>query len=243
MQLSEQIITWIKKEVKSSRKEGVVLGLSGGIDSAVVAVLSKMALGSDKVLGLILPCKSHSQDEKFALKLVQDFGIKTEKVSLDAIFETFLKSCPNGTDMARANLKPRLRMCTLYYFANTLNYLVAGTGNKSEAMIGYFTKYGDGGVDILPLGELLKTDVRIIAKELNIPEEIINRPPSAGLWHDQTDEGEIGITYEELDKTIAAMKNKKTKGIPKETLAKVKKMIADSEHKRVNIPVFSANKK
>ena len=140
--------------------------------------------------------------------------------------------------MAYANLKPRLRMCALYYFAQKLNYLVAGTGNKSELVVGYFTKYGDGGVDILPLVGLLKTEVRQLAKELKIPREIIEKTPSAGLWHGQTDEGEMGITYEELDRIIVAIGRKKIKGISKAKLSKVKKMMRGSLHKRAPIPVF-----
>ncbi len=164
MKLSEEIVRWIKKQVQKANKIGIVLGLSGGIDSSCVAVLSKKALG-DNVLGLILPCYSNSIDEKFALKIARRFNIKTERIILDNIFDNLINIYPKGTDIAKANLKPRLRMTVLYYFANTLDYLVAGTGNKSELYAGYFTKYGDGGVDILPLGGLLKTEVKNVAIE------------------------------------------------------------------------------
>lgn len=237
MKLSEEIVRWIKKQVQKANKIGIVLGLSGGIDSSCVAVLSKKALG-DNVLGLILPCYSNSIDEKFALKIARRFNIKTERIILDNIFDNLINIYPKGTDIAKANLKPRLRMTVLYYFANTLDYLVAGTGNKSELYAGYFTKYGDGGVDILPLGGLLKTEVKNLAIDLKIPNEIIERAPSAGLWHNQTDEQEMGISYNELDRIINAIEKKQIKGIEKKKLLKVKKMIKDSQHKRVKIPIF-----
>jgi NAD+ synthase len=128
-------------------------------------------------------------------------------------------------------------MATLYYFANSRNYLVAGSGNKSELTVGYFTKYGDGGADILPLGDLLKCQVRELAHELGVPEEIIAKPPSAGLWPGQTDEGEMGITYSELDRTISALEKGDTRSCSEATLERVKAMRAASEHKRRPIPI------
>ena len=237
MAFSKEIASWIKKEVDKAGKKGIVFGLSGGIDSAVLGALSKEALG-DKVLALILPCESQPEDRELALKVAEKFNIKTKEITLDSAFSELVKLDPDATKLAKANLKPRLRMIALYYFANTLDYLVAGTGNKSELVIGYFTKHGDGGVDILPMGELLKTEVRKLAKELGVPREIIERPPTAGLWKGQTDEGEIGISYEELDKAIVAICEDRTKDIDKETLAKVNKMMEYSKHKREKIPVF-----
>ncbi len=241
MELSEKIANWIKRQVRQANKKGIVVGLSGGIDSAVVAVLSKKALG-DNVLGLILSCKSNAQDEKLALKLARKFDIQIKKLVLDDIFDELAKTFPKAKNMAKANLKPRLRMSMLYYFANSLDYLVAGTGNKSELSVGYFTKYGDGGTDILPLGSLLKIEVRRLAKDLGVPDEIIDRPPSAGLWYNQTDEDEMGITYDELDKVITAIESGRIKDINNSSLLKVKKMMRNSEHKRVEIPVFSQGK-
>jgi NAD+ synthase len=238
MELSKEIANWIKGQVESANKKGIVVGLSGGVDSAAVAVLSKKALGQN-VLGLILSCKSSSQDENLALKVAKKFDIKTERVVLDDVFDKLVGVFPEADNMAKANLKPRLRMCILYYFANTLDYLVAGTGNKSELVVGYFTKHGDGGVDILPLGGLLKTEVRDLAKALGIPDEIVNRAPSAGLWHGQTDEGEMGITYDELDKVIKALEEDRVKGIDENSLLKVEKMMKGSEHKRAKVPIFS----
>jgi len=238
MKLSERISDWIKKQVEQAGKEGIVVGLSGGIDSSCAAVLSKKALGSN-VAGLILPCNSNPMDAQLALKVARKFDIKTKTMPLDNIFKGLISMYPESSNISRANLKPRLRMITLYYFANTLNYLVAGTGNKSELAVGYFTKYGDGGVDILPLGGLLKTEVRDLAIDLRIPKEIIDRAPSAGLWQDQTDEAEMGITYEKLDRIIKAIELGQTETVDKTNLLKVKKMMEDSEHKRVPLPIFS----
>ncbi|MHC1587128.1 MAG: NAD(+) synthase, partial [Candidatus Syntropharchaeia archaeon] len=137
-------------------------------------------------------------------------------------------------DLASANVKPRLRMTTLYYFANKMNYLVAGTGNKSELSIGYFTKYGDGGVDILPIGHLLKTEVRELAKKLGIPEKIIKKIPSAGLWEGQTDEGEIGMSYESLDRILSSINSIKEG----KEVERVKEMIKKAKHKRKPPEIF-----
>jgi len=237
MSLADEISNWIKTQVKETKAEGVVVGLSGGIDSSVVAALSKKAIG-DRVLGLIMPCQTDSIDEKHAFLVASCFKIKTERIALDSIYEKLLEIFPSGNKLALSNLKPRLRMLTLYYFANSLNYLVAGTGNKSEIMVGYFTKYGDGGVDILPLGGLLKSEVRQLAKELQIPEEIINKVPSAGLWPGQTDEGELGITYEDLDKILDALESNNPIDLQPKLVEKVKRLIDTSKHKRILPPIF-----
>jgi NAD+ synthase len=143
---------------------------------------------------------------------------------------------PDVPDMAQANLKPRLRMVTLYALAQTHGYLVAGTGNKSEMRVGYFTKYGDGGVDVEPLGDLYKWQVRALARELGVPQPVIDRPPSAGLWVGQTDEGEMGITYDELDAALAAIETGQTTAMDPALLARVQGMMSDSAHKRATPP-------
>jgi len=154
MSLSKDITKWIKQRVQEAKAKGIVVGLSGGLDSACVAALSKMALG-DNVLGLILSCQSNPEDEKFARLVADKFKIKLEKVCLDDVYDKFISILPESGKMSKANIKPRLRMIVLYYYANKLNYLVAGTGNKSETLVGYFTKYGDGGVDIFAFGCLM----------------------------------------------------------------------------------------
>ena len=241
MTLSKGLASWIGGQVRAAGKKGIVLGLSGGVDSAVVAALSKLAL-NDNVLGLILPCKSHADDVRLAREVAKVFGISAREVALDNLFDELTKACPEANKLARANVKPRLRMAMLYYFANTLDYLVAGTGNKSELAVGYFTKYGDGGVDILPLGNLLKKDVKKLAIELGVPREVIERAPSAGLWVGQTDEGEMGITYDELDQAITDMEAGKTKNIDKKVLAKVKELMRNSEHKKRKAPLYEPGK-
>ena len=236
MRTAERISTWIKERVKEAGARGVVLGISGGIDSAVTAVLAKRGLG-DGVLGVIMPCHSDPTDVEHARMVADKFGIETEYVDLTPVFDCLLATLPSGDRLAVANLKPRLRMAVLYYYANSRNYLVAGTGNKSEIKIGYFTKFGDGGADILPLGDLLKSQVRELACELSVPEEIIVKSPSAGLWEGQTDEGEMGITYDELDSILLAIESGDTAECDQEALARVRAMMAASQHKRDPIPI------
>lgn len=231
MSLAREISNWIRQKVHDAGGAGVALGLSGGVDSAVVGGLAKMALG-DNVLGLIMPCHSDPIDEEFARLVASKFLIRVERVDLAPTFDSLLGVLPPGDRMAVANLKPRLRMMTLYYHASRLGYLVAGTGNKSELSIGYFTKYGDGGVDILPIGDLLKTQVRELARELGVPEAVIERPPTAGLWAGQTDESEMGLTYEELDLAIARIERGDTSQIDRTILDRVTAMMNASAHKR-----------
>ncbi len=230
--MKKKIVFWIKEQVKTSQAKGIVLGLSGGIDSCVVAALAKEAVGKSRVLGLFMPCHSQPQDLRDAKIIARQLGIKTQLVDLTSSYDALLKVLPQAGSLAKANLRPRLRMLTLYYFANKFNYLVSGTGNKSEIMVGYFTKYGDGGVDILPIATLLKRDVRKLAKELRIPGHIIAKPPTAGLWPGQTDEGEMGITYAALDDILQHFSDKKKHVLPKKMVSKVKAMIERSEHKR-----------
>ncbi|MFH1457966.1 MAG: NAD(+) synthase [Candidatus Omnitrophota bacterium] len=230
--MKERITRWIKKQVVQAKAQGIVMGLSGGLDSSVVAALSVAAVGKRGVLGLFLPCHSHSGDLKDAKTVAKYLGIKTKTVDLSGIYDNILKILPAAGSLAKANLKPRLRMLVLYYFANKLNYLVCGTGNKSEISIGYFTKHGDGATDILPIGNLLKKQVRALAKELGIPRYIIAKAPSAGLWIGQTDEGEMGITYAELDDILGRLEQKKKQESSPKKVAKVKQRIMASEHKR-----------
>ncbi|MBM3245927.1 MAG: NAD+ synthase [Candidatus Omnitrophica bacterium] len=230
--MKKKIIHWIKEEARRAGARGIVLGLSGGLDSAVAAALAKAAVGKDKVLALILPCHSQKQDFADAKLAAEKIGIKTRVIDLSTAYDALSGILPKGNSLARANLRPRLRMSVLYYFANNYNYLVCGTGNKSEIMVGYFTKHGDGATDILPIGDLLKKEVRALAVELGIPRKIIDKAPTAGLWPDQTDEGEMGITYPELDDILERLENKRRQVLPREKVAKVKQMIKRSEHKR-----------
>ncbi|PIQ90357.1 MAG: NAD(+) synthetase [Candidatus Omnitrophica bacterium CG11_big_fil_rev_8_21_14_0_20_41_12] len=230
--MKNRIVSWIKKQIKDSGAKGIVMGLSGGIDSAVIAALCKEAVSRNNLLVLFMPCNSHAQDLKDARLVARKLKVRSKLVDLSSVYNDFLKILPQAGGLARSNLKPRLRMSTLYYFANKLNYLVCGTGNKSELLVGYFTKYGDGGVDILPIADLFKRQVRKLAQELKIPENIIIKPPTAGLWQGQTDEGEMGITYNELDDILDRLCNHRKQVSSSSKVNKVKRMFKNSEHKR-----------
>ncbi len=237
-QLADKLALWIRGEVLAAGCKGVVAGMSGGLDSSVVAVLCHRAF-PQSMFGVIMPCYSNREDEEHARAVANQFSISTKTVVLDTVFDTLLVVLPVDkvtlgiNQLAEANLKVRLRMLTLYYFANQLKYMVVGSSNRSELSVGYFTKYGDGGVDILPLGSLVKRQVRELASSLGIPQEIINKPPSAGLWQGQTDEGELGFSYEELDRYLV------TGEASIEVKVKIESMIAASDHKRLLPPVAS----
>ncbi|HRZ14674.1 MAG TPA: NAD+ synthase [Candidatus Omnitrophota bacterium] len=228
-----KIVKWLKRQVAGAGAQGVVLGLSGGIDSCVVAVLARRALGAKKVLALFLPCHSQPQDKKDARLLARKFGIQLTTVDLTGTYDTLVAALPAADRMTRANIRPRLRMITLYYFARKFNYLVAGTSNKSEILTGYFTKFGDGASDLLPLGNLYKSQVRKLAREIGIPEPIIAKPPTAGLWANQTDEGEMGITYPELDDILSRMEKRQKQVVSADKVKRVKLLMKRSEHKRL----------
>jgi len=236
--MRKKIVVWIKKQVSLAKAKGVVLGLSGGLDSCVVAALAKEALGSGKVSGLLLPCHSEKQDSEDARLFARKFKINTKVVDISAVYDNLIKVLPEADRMTQANLRPRLRMIVLYYFARKYGYLVCGTSNKSEIMAGYFTKFGDGASDILPIGDLLKTQVRKLAVELKIPQGIIDKAPTAGLWPGQTDEGEMGITYPELDDILNRLEHKRKQVLPATKVKRVKELIKRSTHKRCRAAAY-----
>ena len=246
-QLSNDIQNWIRVYVKGANADKVVVGISGGIDSAVTGALCMKSLGKENVFGLILPCESISADMEDARIVVNFLGIKYELIDLTPIFKEFMKNVTikeKNDKLANANLKARLRMMTLYYYCQCLgNCLVAGTGNRAEMAIGYFTKYGDGGVDFEPLGLLYKSEVRALAKVLNIPEKIINKPPSPGLWPGQTDEGEIGLSYNIIDDILYRIDyNLDFNGLDKTKVDKVKYLIRKGGHKLRPPPCYILKK-
>jgi len=248
---SKDIAEWLKQRVNIADSRGLVVGLSGGIDSAVVARLCQLAAPGN-VAGVIMPCHSDPRDETDAVLVADHFGIPTVRIDLAPAYDgllsdytTALAQLPadlrpvaagDGPDIqARvppANVKPRLRMTTLYFVANSLNYLVVGTGNRSELTIGYFTKYGDGGVDLLPIGKLLKSEVQALARELDVPEAIIEKAPSAGLWLGQTDEDEMGFTYADLENYLVTGPD----GVSPALAMRVERLLRASDHKRALAP-------
>ena len=222
----DNLVEWLRDSVKEANCKGIVYGLSGGVDSAVIAALSKLAFG-DESLAIMMPINSSFEDEIDAKLVIDKFNLNAIKVDLSRTYSEFVEVVEKGdNNMAYANVKPRLRMTTLYYYAQLKGYLVVGTSNKSEFTVGYFTKYGDSGSDLMPLVDFTKKEIFELARYLEIPEKIIQKPPSAGLFEDQTDEDEIGFTYSDLEKYI---NNEK---IDERIEEKINRMIKISEHKR-----------
>lgn len=242
-QVIVDIQNWIKNYVESANMKGIVLGISGGIDSAVTTTLCVEAIGKNNVMGLGLPCYSNPQDLEDA-KMITDFlDIKFVIFDLTSAYEEILKimsSQIKSNKIAKANLKPRLRMMINYFVGQSKgSYLVVGASNRTELAIGYFTKYGDGGADFEPIGGLYKCEIRKIAEILEIPKKIITKPPSAGLWEGQTDEGEIGLSYDKLDEIIYRIdSNLKLDDLNKDDIDKVKNMMKSAQHKLKMPPVF-----
>ena len=179
----------------------MVIGLSGGIDSTLTAYLACEAVGSENVFGIIMPSTTTpTQDKIHGIEIAQRLGIHYKEIAIDSILNEYLSMTQlEDSEIAIGNLKARIRMSIIYYYANTKNYLVSGTGNKSEILIGYFTKYGDGACDMEPIGDLYKNDVYKLSQYLEVQKEILDKPPRAGLWANQTDEEEIGMSYDLID--------------------------------------------
>ncbi|MBD1381220.1 NAD(+) synthase [Metabacillus arenae] len=231
-----KLVEWIQNQVKDAGLKGAIVGVSGGIDSAVVTYLIKRAFPEDS-LGIIMPCKSNPKDQEDALKVIEGCGINHHVVDLSNTHETLFNEIEKqlkdkgewNEEAARlgdANARARLRMTTLYAVANNYGYLVVGTDNAAEWHTGYFTKYGDGGVDLVPLVHFTKGEVRELAKVLGVHDDILTKAPSAGLWEGQSDENEMGTTYNKIDSYL------KGEEIPEKDKHIIENMHKRTEHKR-----------
>ena len=220
----EQGITeFIRSKIREAGAEGAVVGLSGGVDSALTYVLTVKAIGPEKVHTLIMPDQRVTpiEDVEDAKDLSYMFGVKPHIIEISPIVDVYLSTIPvheESDTMAVGNLRARVRMTLLYYYANKYNKLVIGTGDRSEILIGYFTKYGDGAVDILPIGILYKTQVRTLAEKLGIPAKIARKPSSPRLIPGHSAEGELGLTYEKIDVILYLYFDKK---IPSEKIPEI----------------------
>ncbi|MGI9567223.1 MAG: NAD+ synthase [Nitrosopumilus sp.] len=239
--LTETFENFISDQVEKNHAKGVILGLSGGIDSAVLAYICKRRL-KEKTLALIMPDtgitpKTETED---ALKMIALTGIEYKLIDIKPIVNEYAMYLePN--ELARGNLRARIRANILYYYANAKNYLVLGSSDKSEYMIGYFTKFGDGAADLTPIVSLYKLQVREIAKHLGVPKNIISKKSSPHLWKDHEAEEELGTTYEEIDSILYCLFDKKMSiedtekltQIEKATIEKILTLNKKSEHKRL----------
>ncbi|MEA3166606.1 MAG: synthase [Thermoplasmata archaeon] len=235
------ITAFIVRHVEAAGAKGVVLGASGGLDSAVVAALAVRALGKRNVVCVILPAPdSDPKDEAHARLSCKSLGLKPVLRPIGPVLAGFEEAMDGKADKrVRGNAKARSRMMLLYGEAQSRGFLVCGTGNKSELLTGYFTKHGDGGVDLQPIGDLYKTQVRQLGRHLGVPKPILSKPPSAGLFKGQTDEGEMGLTYAQLDAILRGMELnhslptivRKT-GLAAPLVRKVETMVRTTEHKR-----------
>lgn len=240
----KKIVNFIKEYMANADLETIVLGLSGGLDSSVVAYLCSEAIGAKNVWGLFLPYEGiQNHDINGAKNLIQKLGINYKEFNIAPLVETYFKKFPNADKIRRGNMMARQRMAVLFDHSKIYNGLVAGTSNKSEIMLGYFTVFGDAASSIAPVGDLYKTEVKELAKILGVPSNIISQKPSPGLWAGQTDEGELGFSYEEADKILYLMEEKKynvkhliNEGFSKDLIYKIKRQI-DSNAFKNSLPV------
>lgn len=226
--------TWIQDRVQQANAKGVVLGLSGGLDSAVTAYLCVKALGADKVRVVWLPCQSMESELADAQLVARSLHLQLSTVDISRAYQDLRVLLGHLSPLTSGNIKSRLRMVTLYALANEMNLMVAGTGDKSEEEVGFFTKYGDGGVDILPIGDIYKTEVRELARYLGVPVRVIEKPSSPGLVENQTAEGDLGMTYEKIDAILSGGMHMGAM----DEVEKIRQMQTRSRHKREMPPVL-----
>ena len=230
----KEVELFLQQYLKDAHAKGYVLGVSGGIDSALVAALAVKAVGRDKLLALLMPIDSHPDDVNYGVLLCKQYGIDYQIIDLSDAYHTLISEYDIRTDeagkLALNNTKVRLRMVTLYAYAQSRSALVLGTDNADEIHVGYFTKYGDGAADLVPLAELTKGEVFQASKLLGVPEAIVKRIPTAGLFSGQTDEGELGVTYEQLDRYLLG------EDVDQKVKERIQYLHRISEHKRNPIP-------
>jgi NAD+ synthase len=243
-EVEKRIRRFIKEYVDTAEANGIVLGMSGGIDSGTVAAISSLSIGGDKVTGLMLPEREtyNSKDINDAKVVAEKFGLKTTVCDITPTLEGFYKTIPifdQTEKLCKGNIKARTRMIYLYYYANKLNMIVCGSSDKSETMMGYFTKWGDIAADISPLMDLYKTQVRKLAEHIGIPPELAAKPSTPALWPNQLAETELGIKYETLDLILYGLERFMTTGeiaqqisVKKPLVEKVKSRWLAVEHKR-----------
>ena len=229
-----QIEEFLKSYLEQTHMDGYVLGLSGGVDSSLVAALAKRAVGKDKLMCIMMPIDSHPSDLDDAKKVAEALDLRylvlDGSESFHASLKEFEKQGLSLDKLSKSNLKVRIRMTLLYAYGQTHRYLVLGTDNMDERYTGYFTKFGDGAADLLPIVHLTKSEVVQAAKMLGVPSLLAERVPSAGLFEGQTDEKEMGITYSDLDKYLLGEK------VSPEVEERIKYLHRISEHKRVEAP-------
>ncbi len=243
-EIEKRIRRFIKKYVENSGADGIVVGLSGGIDSSTTAALSSLSIGGDRVLGLMLPEKEtyNPKDIDDAKLVAEKFGVKTQICDITPVLESFYKTIPifdQADKLCKGNIKARTRMIYIYYYANKLNRIVCGSSDKSETMMGYFTKWGDVAADISPIMDLYKTQVRKLAAHLGLPAELAAKPSTPALWPNQLAETELGIKYETLDLILYGLERFMTTeeiarqlNIENTLVKKVKNRWLSAEHKR-----------
>lgn len=233
--VAKKITRFISSQVKSRKKSGIVIGLSGGIDSSVCVILACRALASHSIIGLSMPEKNVTpqKDLQNVRSLAKELKIKYREINIERGKKVLLNN-PMKDKLAGGNFSARIRMSLLYYYAATNNLLVLGTADKSELMIGYFTKFGDEGADIFPIGELYKSQVRLLGKELQIPEQILQQPSSPGFWKGQLAEKEIGLPYSEIDRILESyLSNRWNAGeFSQRKIKLVTDMIKKNQHKK-----------
>ncbi|WP_117275062.1 NAD(+) synthase [Mycoplasmopsis edwardii] len=232
-----KIQNFLKNKLKKANAKGFIVGISGGIDSSLVYALAKSVAPND-TLGVIMPIISMTDSDKNHIwELEKAFNDKFLTVDLTKTFESLVSNFDLSNKLAISNIKPRLRMTTLYALAQENDYLVLGTDNADEVFIGYFTKFGDGGADLLPISKITKGEVRFLASLMNVPGSIINKAPSAGLWEGQTDESELGFSYDELDFYLNHIDNPTLlkKYLNSDTIKKIEFKHKITQHKRDKI--------